>query len=132
MLKRVGALVEQPAIYGHLTGKENLINRCILLGINKAKANEMLALVGLTDAADKKSNKYSLGMKQRLGIALALVSDPELLLLDEPTNGLDPNGIIEVRNLMIELATKHQKTILVFESFACRNRKNRHACGYYQ
>jgi len=112
-LKRVGALVEQPAIYGHLSGKENLINRCILLGIRKSKADEMLALVGLRDAANKKSNKYSLGMKQRLGIALALVSDPELLLLDEPTNGLDPNGIIEVRNLMIELATKHNKTILV-------------------
>lgn len=113
ILKRVGALVEQPAIYGHLTGKENLINRCILLGIKKSKASEMLALVGLSEAADKKSSKYSLGMKQRLGIALALVSDPELLLLDEPTNGLDPNGIIEVRNLMVELAVKHQKTILV-------------------
>jgi len=112
-LKRIGALVEQPAIYGHLSGKENLINRCILLGIKKAKADEMLALVGLTDAANKKSNKYSLGMKQRLGIALALVSDPELLLLDEPTNGLDPNGIIEIRNLMIELTAKHNKTILV-------------------
>jgi len=112
-LKRVGALVEQPAIYGHLTGKENLINRCILLGIKKSKADEMLALVGLTEAANKKSAKYSLGMKQRLGIALALVSDPELLLLDEPTNGLDPNGIIEVRNLMIDLATNHNKTILV-------------------
>lgn len=113
ILKRVGALVEQPAIYGHLTGRENLINRCILLGIKKTKADEMLALVGLTDAANKKASKYSLGMKQRLGIAQALISDPELLLLDEPTNGLDPNGIIEVRNLMIELATKHQKTILV-------------------
>lgn len=112
-LKKIGSLVEQPAIYGHLSGKENLINRCILLGIQKTKADEMLALVGLTEAANKKSNKYSLGMKQRLGIALALVSDPELLLLDEPTNGLDPNGIIEVRNLMIELATKHHKTILV-------------------
>lgn len=112
-LKRMGALVEQPAIYGHLTGKENLVNRCLLLGIRKSKAAEMLSLVGLSDAANKKAGKYSLGMKQRLGIALALVSDPELLLLDEPTNGLDPNGIIEIRNLMIELATKHQKTILV-------------------
>jgi len=113
VLKQIGALVEQPAIYGHLTGKENLVNRCILLGIKKAKADEMLSLVGLAEAANKKANKYSLGMKQRLGIAQALISDPELLLLDEPTNGLDPNGIIEVRNLMIDLATKHQKTILV-------------------
>ncbi|MCX2494678.1 ABC transporter ATP-binding protein [Pedobacter sp. PF22-3] len=113
ILKRIGALVEQPAIYGHLTGKENLVNRCILLGIKKTKADEMLSLVGLAEAANKKANKYSLGMKQRLGIAQALISDPELLLLDEPTNGLDPNGIIEVRNLMIDLATKHQKTILV-------------------
>jgi ABC-type multidrug transport system ATPase subunit len=113
ILKRIGALVEQPAIYGHLTGKENLVNRCILLGIKKTKADEMLVLVGLAEAANKKASKYSLGMKQRLGIAQALISDPELLLLDEPTNGLDPNGIIEVRNLMIDLATKHQKTILV-------------------
>ncbi len=112
-LKRMGALVEQPAIYTHLTGKENLVNRCILLGIKKSKCAEMLSLVGLTDAANKKAGKYSLGMKQRLGIALALISDPELLLLDEPTNGLDPNGIIEIRNLMIELTAKHGKTILV-------------------
>ncbi|SHF63250.1 ABC transporter ATP-binding protein [Pedobacter caeni] len=112
-LKRLGSLVEQPAIYAHLSGEENLYNRCILLGINRTKAKEMLRLVGLEDAAGKKAGKYSLGMKQRLGIALALLSDPELLLLDEPTNGLDPNGIIEIRNLMIELATKHQKTILV-------------------
>ena len=112
-LKRIGSLVEQPAIYGHLTGKENLVNRCILLGIKKSKCEEMLSLVGLTDAAAKKAGKYSLGMKQRLGIALALISDPELLLLDEPTNGLDPNGIIEVRNLMIDLTANHGKTILV-------------------
>jgi len=112
-LKRLGALVEQPAIYAHLSGAENLYNRCMLLGISRTKAKEMLRLVGLEDAANKKAGKYSLGMKQRLGIALALLSDPELLLLDEPTNGLDPNGIIEIRNLMIELATKHQKTILV-------------------
>ncbi|MCX2573406.1 ABC transporter ATP-binding protein [Pedobacter sandarakinus] len=113
ILKRIGALVEQPAIYGHLSGKENLINRCLLLGIKKSKADELLATVGLTDAANKKANKYSLGMKQRLGIALALLPDPELLLLDEPTNGLDPNGIIEIRNLMIDLTTKQHKTILV-------------------
>jgi len=112
-LKRIGALVEQPAIYSHLSGKENLTNRCILLGIRRTKVMEMLNLVGLADAADKKAGKYSLGMKQRLGIALALLSDPDLLMLDEPTNGLDPNGIIEIRNLMSDLATKHNKTILV-------------------
>lgn len=112
-LKRLGALVEQPAIYSHLSGRENLINRCILLGLNKSKANDLLQLVGLADAANKKASNYSLGMKQRLGIALALLSDPELLLLDEPTNGLDPNGIIEIRNLMIDLASNHGKTILV-------------------
>lgn len=112
-LKRIGALVEQPALYAHLTGKENLINRCILLNIPRSKSTEILKLVGLSDASDKKTGNYSLGMKQRLGIGLALLADPELLLLDEPTNGLDPNGIIEVRNLMIDLATNHQKTILV-------------------
>ena len=112
-LKKIGALVEQPAIYAHLTGKENLFNRCILLGVAREKVKEMLSLVGLTDAANKKAGKYSLGMKQRLGIALALLSDAELLLLDEPTNGLDPNGIIEIRNLMSELTVKHNKTILV-------------------
>jgi len=112
-LKKIGALVEQPAIYAHLTGKENLVNRCILLGVAREKVKEMLSLVGLTDAANKKAGKYSLGMKQRLGIALALLSDAELLLLDEPTNGLDPNGIIEIRNLMSELSLKHNKTILV-------------------
>ena len=112
-LKKIGALVEQPAIYAHLTGKENLVNRCILLGVAREKVKEMLSLVGLTDAANKKAGKYSLGMKQRLGIALALLSDAELLLLDEPSNGLDPNGIIEIRNLMSELTVKHNKTILV-------------------
>lgn len=112
-LKRMGALVEQPAIYGHLSGKENLYNRCILLGVKRSRALDMLKLVGLSDAANKKASQYSLGMKQRLGIALALLADPELLLLDEPTNGLDPNGIIEIRNLMVELTTKHDKTILV-------------------
>ncbi len=112
-LKKIGALVEQPAIYAHMTGKENLLNRCMLLGLSKNKASEILELVGLGAAAHKKTGQYSLGMKQRLGIGLALLPDPELLLLDEPTNGLDPNGIIEIRSLMIELATKHKKTILV-------------------
>jgi ABC-2 type transport system ATP-binding protein len=73
----------------------------------------MLNLVHLTDAAHKKAGQYSLGMKQRLGIALALLSDPKLLILDEPTNGLDPNGIIEIRELLITLVKEHQKTVFI-------------------
>ena len=113
ILKKIGSLVEQPAIYPHLSGYENLKNRANLLGISKEKVMEILALVGLTEAAKKSAEKYSLGMKQRLGIGLALLDDPELLILDEPTNGLDPNGIIEVRNLIKELAEKQQKTIFI-------------------
>lgn len=113
ILRQVGSLIEQPAIYGHLTGRENLLNRAILLRLPESRVDEMLKLVQLTNAAGKKAGNYSLGMKQRLGIALALLSDPKLLLLDEPTNGLDPNGIIEIRELLIKLVTKHGKTVFV-------------------
>lgn len=113
ILRRVGSLIEQPAIYEHMSGRENLLNRALLLGVDKAKVNELLELVRLTASAQKKAGNYSLGMKQRLGIALALLGDPELLLLDEPTNGLDPNGIIEMRRLLQELTQKHGKTVFV-------------------
>jgi ABC-type multidrug transport system ATPase subunit len=113
ILSKIGALIEQPAIYLHLSGKENLLNRALLLQIPAKRVDEMLGLVHLTDAAHKKAGQYSLGMKQRLGIALALLSDPKLLILDEPTNGLDPNGIIEVRELLINLVTKHNKTVFI-------------------
>jgi len=113
ILSQIGSLIEQPAIYLHLTGKENLLNRALLLEIPAKRVDEMLDLVHLKDAANKKAGQYSLGIKQRLGIGLALLSDPKLLLLDEPTNGLDPNGIIEVRELLIKLVTKHQKTVFV-------------------
>ena len=113
ILSQIGSLIEQPAIYLHLTGKENLMNRALLLQVTEQRVDEMLALVHLTDAAYKKAGKYSLGMKQRLGIALALLTDPKLLILDEPTNGLDPNGIIEVRELLIRLVTKHNKTVFI-------------------
>jgi len=113
ILSQIGSLIEQPAIYLHLTGKENLMNRALLLEVSEERVDEMLKLVHLTDAAHKKAGKYSLGMKQRLGIALALLSDPKLLILDEPTNGLDPNGIIEVRELLIRLVTQHKKTVFI-------------------
>ena len=113
ILSQIGSLIEQPAIYLHLSGKENLMNRALLLQVPEQRVDEMLDLVHLSDAVHKKAGKYSLGMKQRLGIALALLSDPKLLILDEPTNGLDPNGIIEVRELMIRLVTRHNKTVFI-------------------
>ena len=113
ILAQIGSLIEQPAIYLHLSGKENLLNRALLLQIGEARVNEVLKIVHLTDAAHKKAGQYSLGMKQRLGIALALLSDPKLLILDEPTNGLDPNGIIEVRELLIKLVSEHKKTVFI-------------------
>ena len=113
ILSQIGSLIEQPAIYGHLTGRENLKNRAILLQVDESRVDEMLQLVQLTDAANKKAGKYSLGMKQRLGIALALLPDPKLLMLDEPTNGLDPNGIIEIRELLKRLTKEHGKTVFI-------------------
>ena len=113
ILSRVGSLVEQPAIYYHLSGRENLINRARLLQISEVRVDEILKLVGLSEHADKKAGQYSLGMKQRLGIGLALLPDPELLILDEPTNGLDPNGIIEIRNLLRKLVYEMGKTVFI-------------------
>ena len=113
ILAQIGSLIEQPAIYAHMSGRENLINRALLLQVDRSRVDEMLELVHLTDAADKKAGKYSLGMKQRLGIGLALLSNPKLLMLDEPTNGLDPNGIIEIRELLVKLVKEHGKTVFV-------------------
>ncbi len=113
ILSRIGSLVEQPAIYPHLSGRENLVNRARLLQIPINRVDHILATVGLTESAGKKAGKYSLGMKQRLGIGLALLPDPALLILDEPTNGLDPNGIIEIRHLLQNLVEEQGKTVFI-------------------
>lgn len=111
-LSRIGSLIEEPSFYPNLTGAENIryISR-----IRKTPSQEdrLLKLVGLSEQANKKAGAYSLGMKQRLGIALALVGDPDLLLLDEPTNGLDPEGIREIRQLILHFSREMGKTVLV-------------------
>ncbi len=113
VMQGVGSLVEQPALYGHLTGIENLRNRALLLQIPHDRIDTVLALVGLAEAGNKKAGHYSLGMKQRLGIALALLHDPELLILDEPTNGLDPSGMMDLRQLLHRLSAEHGKTVFI-------------------
>jgi ABC-2 type transport system ATP-binding protein len=101
---RVGALIESPAFVGALTGRDNLRSLAALRGLPGRRIDEVLKIVGLIGRADDKASTYSLGMKQRLGIAAALLPDPELLVLDEPTNGLDPAGIVEIRELLKALA----------------------------
>ncbi len=113
ILSRIGALIETPSLYEHLTGLDNLKVTANLRGIKKERVGEVLKMVGLGTEAGKHVHNYSLGMKQRLGLALALLSSPDLLILDEPTNGLDPSGIIEIRELLRDLNVNHSVTILV-------------------
>lgn len=111
-LKKVGAIIERPNFYPYMTAKENLELVCKIKNINYSKVTEKLEIVGLTERKDSKFKTFSLGMKQRLAIASALLNDPEILILDEPTNGLDPQGIHQIRDI-IRLIASQGTTILL-------------------
>ena len=111
---RVGCLIETPGLYPNLSAQENLKLKCKLFGINKkGYTEEILRKVGLSDVGKKKTKNFSLGMKQRLGIGLALVGEPDLLVLDEPINGLDPQGIAEVRETIQNLCSQQDMTVFI-------------------
>jgi ABC-2 type transport system ATP-binding protein len=112
--RKTGTMIENPAVFPALTAKQNLHYYCRLLGLDPSKTiDDLLTLVGLQDAGKKKAKNFSLGMKQRLAIAIALLGDPEFLMLDEPINGLDPTGIIEIRELVLKLNRERKITILI-------------------
>lgn len=112
--RRMGAVVETPAIYMDMTAEDNLKQQCLILGVpTYDSVPDILKLVGLDHTGKKRARNFSLGMKQRLGIAVALVGNPDFLILDEPINGLDPQGIIELRELILKLNREFQITVLI-------------------
>lgn len=113
ILRKIGSFIESPSFYGNLTGRENLDIIRRILGLPKSSVDDALELVGLIEVGDRLAKKYSLGMKQRLGLAGALLGRPPILILDEPTNGLDPSGIHEIRNLVKSLPNLYDCTILI-------------------
>lgn len=113
ILKEIGSFIEAPAFYGNLSGEENLEIIRQILGLPKSSVSDALELVGLTQFRKRAAKKYSLGMKQRLGLAGALLGQPPILILDEPTNGLDPVGIHEIRTLIRSLPQQYDCTVLV-------------------
>lgn len=113
ILSKLGSLIEQPSLYTHLTAKENLKIYSHFYQCSSNRINEVLKIVGLEHTGSKKTKHFSLGMKQRLSIGIALLHEPELLILDEPTNGLDPNGIIEIRELIKKLNKENGITVII-------------------
>lgn len=113
ILKEIGSFIESPSFYANLTGRENLDIIRRILELPKSAVDDALELVGLSEFGDRLAKKYSLGMKQRLGLAGALLGRPPILILDEPTNGLDPSGIHEIRNLIKSLPDLYDCTILI-------------------
>lgn len=113
ILKEVGSFIESPSFYANLTGKENLDIIRRILGLPQSTVDDALELVGLSEFGNRLAKKYSLGMKQRLGLAEALLGRPPILILDEPTNGLDPSGIHEIRNLIKSLPDLYDCTVLI-------------------
>ena len=113
ILKKIGSLIESPSVYAHLSAYENLLVWQKIYQCEKQQIDDVLKIVGLIDVGNKKAGNFSLGMKQRLGLAIALLNKPSLLILDEPTNGLDPNGIIEMRDLLLQLNHKYGITIMI-------------------
>ncbi len=111
--KRMGAIIETPSIYLDMTAEDNLIEQYKIIGLPTKETKELLELVGLADTGNKKAKNFSLGMRQRLGIAISLVGNPDFLILDEPINGLDPEGIIEIRELILKLNKEHGITFLI-------------------
>ena len=113
VLRNTGSLIESPSYYGHLSGTENLEIICTLKNVPPSEIQRVLKIVRMEKQKDKKVSQYSLGMKQRLGLAAALLGNPKILLLDEPTNGLDPAGIQEMRELICSLPNQYGMTVLV-------------------